>query len=180
MQYGVIGLVIAAALIAGLQVRPQNVLPSQGMLQISIQGDPNAVSCHGHNVTLKSLEVNITSVSVHRSGALNLTGDWITLSNTPKTIDLFQLTSVTQLGSTSVEEGSINLVRIDVSSATASLADGPVKLIVSSGHLQVDPSAQVSGGMTTRIVVMPHVVCEGNGMFRLTPDLTATSTTTDD
>jgi len=124
--------------------------------------------------------VNITSVSVHRSGALNLTGDWIPLSDTPRTLDILQLTTVAQLGSTSVKEGTINVVRIDVASAKASSNNGPVNLVVSSDHLQAEPNAEVSGGITTSIVVMPHVVCEGNGTFRLTPELTATSTTSKD
>jgi uncharacterized protein DUF4382 len=178
--YGIVGLVIAVALIAGLQVRPQNLFPSNGILQISIQSDPLTVSCqgmHGENITLTSLVVNITSVTVHRTGALNLTGEWIPLNDTPRTLDLFQLKNVTQLSSTSLPEGTINIVRIDVASATASSNGEPVNLVVSSDHLQAQPSAQVTGGMITSIVVMPHVVCEGNGTFRLTPDLTAMSTT---
>jgi hypothetical protein len=91
-----------------------------------------------------------------------------------------QLTTVAQLGSTSVKEGTINIVRIDIASAKAASNNGPVNLVVSSDHLQAEPNAEVSGGITTSIVVMPHVVCEGNGAFRLTPELTATSTTSKD
>jgi hypothetical protein len=179
-------------MIAGLQFRPQNVFPSNGMLQISIQGnpftvsDPLTVTCHGmhnHNVTLSTLTVNITSVSVHRSGALNLTGDWIPLTNSPKTINILQLTSLTQLGSTSVKEGTIDIIRIDVTPiATASSDSGPISLVVSSSHLQVEPNAQVNGGMTTNIsiAVTPHIVCEGNNVFRLTPELSTTSTSSED
>jgi hypothetical protein len=101
-----------------------------------------------------------------------LTGDWIPLNDTPRTLDILQLTTVAQLGSTSVKEGTINIVRIDIASAKASSNNGPVIL--------VEPNAEVSGGITTSIVVMPHVVCEGNGTFRLTPELTATSTTSKD
>jgi len=179
-QYGIVGLAIAASVIAGLQIIPPNFLPSTGILQISIQSDPVTVSCHGmnaENVTLTSLVVNISSVRVHRSGALSLTGEWITLNDTPRTLDIFQLTSVTQLSSRSLPEGTINVVRIDVASATA---NGSVSLIVPPGHLQAEPSAQVIGGMTTSIVVMPHVVCTGNGKFLLTPELTASSTTSND
>jgi len=132
---------------------------------------------NAENVTLTSLVVNISSVRVHRSGALNLSGEWITLNDTPRTLDIFQLNSVTQLSSRSLPEGTINVVRIDVASATA---NGSVSLIVPPGHLQAEPSAQVIGGMTTSIVVMPHVVCTGNGKFLLTPELTASSTTSND
>src|SRR5216117_2214310 len=179
-QYGIVGLAIAASVIAGLQIIPPNFLPSTGILQISIQSDPVIVSCHGmnaENVTLTSLVVNISSVRVHRSGALNLSGEWITLNDTPRTLDIFQLNSVTQLSSRSLPEGTINVVRIDVASATA---NGSITLIVPPGHVQAEPSAQVIGGMTTSIVVMPHVVCTGNGKFLLTPELTASSTTSND
>ncbi len=127
------------------------------------------------NVTLTSLVVNISAVRVHRSGALNLTGEWITLNDTPRTLDIFQLNSVTQLSSRSMPEGTINVVRIDVTSATAN--GESINLTVPSNHLQAEPSAQVTPGMTTKIVVVPHVVCAGNGKFLLTPELTASTTT---
>jgi len=132
---------------------------------------------NAENVTLRSLVMNISSVRVHRTGALNLTGEWITLNDTPRTLDIFQLNSITQLSSRSLPEGTINVVRIDVASVTA---NGSVNLIVPPGHLQAEPNAQVIGGMTTSIVVMPHVVCTGNGKFLLTPDLTASSMTSKD
>jgi hypothetical protein len=179
--------VIAVALVAGLQVRPQSLLPSMGTIQVSITNDPLTVTCshgqaQGHvNVTLTSLVVNISSVEVHRTGALGLTGGWVkNITAFPKTFDVLQLNGVSQLlGSTSLPEGTIDLVRITISSATAGTNMGSAKLIVSSDSLQAQPSAQVTGGLKTSIVVEPHVICEGNGTFRLTPELTATSQTTD-
>ncbi len=73
--------------------------------------------------------MNISSVRVHRTGALNLTGEWITLNDTPRTLDIFQLNSITQLSSRSLPEGTINIVRIDVASATASSDNGPISHI---------------------------------------------------
>jgi Domain of unknown function (DUF4382) len=200
VAYGIVGLVIAIALIAGLQVRPQTVLPSTGQVQISITGgplitDPLSVTCHGNTnhmsqrdqvENLTSLVVNISSVQVHRTGELNLTGDWITLSNAPKTLDLLDLTSFNQLlGSTSMPDGVINLVRLTVGfTATAGIGigTGSKSVTVSSGHLDVQTNAQVTSGKVTSItleLVQPHVVCQGNGDLRLTPELTATSETTD-
>jgi hypothetical protein len=196
--YGIVGLVIAVALIAGLQVRPQTVLPTTGQLQISITGgplitDPLSVTCHGNAnqrsqrdqvENLTSLVVNISSVQVHRTGELNLTGDWITIPNAPKTLDLLALRSFNQLlGSTSMPDGVINLVRLTVgSTATAGIGTGSKSVTVSSGHLDVQTNAQITSGKVTRInleLVQPHVVCQGNGDLRLTPELTATSETTD-
>jgi hypothetical protein len=166
-----------------------------GTLQVSITGDPLtsdplSVTCHGshggqsgqvHNLT--NLVVTVSLVQVHRTGALNLTGDWLNVTASPRTLDLLQLKSLTQLGSISVTDGVINLVRLIVSpTATADTNPGSVSVTVSSSHLDAQTNAQVTSGKVTSItleLVQPHVVCEGNGDFRLTPELTATSKTTD-
>jgi len=166
-----------------------------GTLQVAITGDPLtsdplSVTCHGshggqsgqvHNLT--NLVVTVSLAQVHRTGALNLTGDWLNVTASPRTLDLLQLKSPTQLGSISVTDGVINLVRLIVSpTATADTNAGSVSVTVSSSHLDAQTNAQVTSGKVTSItleLVQPHVVCEGNGDFRLTPELTATSKTTD-
>jgi Domain of unknown function (DUF4382) len=183
--------VIAIALIAGLQVRPQSLLPSTGTLQVSIVGDPLtsdplSVTCHGSHggqvQNLTSLVVTISLVQVHRTGALNLTGDWLNVTSSPRTLDLLRLSSLTQLGSISVADGVVNLVRLTVSpTATAGTNSGSVSVTVSSSHLDAQVNAQVTSGKVTSVtleIIQPHVVCQGNGDFRLTPELTATSKTT--
>jgi len=185
--------VIAIALIVGLQVRPQNLLPSAGTLQVLITGDPLtsdplSVTCHGSHGSqvqnLSNLMVNISSVEAHRTGELNLTGDWIPIPGAPKTLDLLDLKSFTQLlGSTSAPDGVINLVRLTVGpTATARIGTSSATVTISSGHLDAQTSAQVTSGKVTSItleVLQPHVVCEGNGTYRLTPQLTASSRTAD-
>jgi hypothetical protein len=172
-----------------LQVRPQSLLPSTGTLQVSIVGDPLtsdplSVTCHGSGgqvQNLNSLNVTISLVQVHRTGALNLTGDWLSVTSSPRTLDLLRLSSLTQLGSISVADGVINLVRLTVSStATAGTNSGSVSVTVSSSHLDAQVNAQVTSGKVTSVtleIIQPHVVCQGNGDFRLTPELTATSKT---
>ena len=114
---------------------------------------------------------------------MNLTGDWLNVSGTPKTVDLLQLKSLTQLGSISVTDGVINLVRLTVGpTATGVTNAGSVSVTVSSNHLDAQVNAQVTSGKVTSItleIVQPHVVCQGNNIFRLTPELTANSKTTD-
>jgi uncharacterized protein DUF4382 len=194
--YGAIGLVIAIALIGGLQVRPLTLLPSTGRLQISIAGDPLtsgylSVDCHGNSSrhdqrgqvqNLTSLIVNVSSIQVHRTGALNLTGDWITLPNAPSSLDLLRFKSFT-LDLTSVSEGMINLVRLSIApTATGHSGSSSVPVTVSSDHLDAKTSAQVTSGELTSItleLIQPHVVCEGNGDLKLTPGLTETSESTD-
>jgi len=180
-------------------MRPQNLLASTGQLQVSIIGDPStvdplSVSCHGNtshngqsnqaqNVSITSLIVNISSIQVHRTGALNLTGDWVTLSDAPKSLDLLNLKSFVQLhGSTSLPDGVINLVRLTVGpTAVAMIGTSSRTVVVSSGHLDAQTNAQVTSGKVTSItleLVQPHVVCEGNATLRLTPQLTVSSETT--
>jgi len=169
-------------------VRPQSLLPSAGTLQVSITGDPLTsdpltATCHGSHggpVQLASVIVNDLSVEVHRTGALNLTGDWIPIPGAPKSLDLLDLKSFNQvLGSTNMPDGVINLVRVTVGpTATASIGTVSATVTVSSGHLDAQTNAQVTSGKVTTItleVVQPHVICNGNGDFRLTPELSATS-----
>lgn len=182
LEYGIVGFVVATALVAGLQIRPGSVLPSTGSLQVEITSDPSTVSGGQHaRVNVTSLIVTISSISVHRTGAFNLTGDWINVTSFPKSIDLVKVTSTTSLlGSITLPEGQLNLVRIEVQSATATTTSscGSGMVVVSGGHLQAQISTQVQAGKTSTVVVQvvqPHLVCEGSGQLRLTPELTASS-----
>lgn len=182
-EYCIVGFVIATALVAGLQIRPSSILPSTGSLRVEMTSDSSTVSGGGHNakVNVTSLIVRISSVSVHRTGAFNLTGDWINVTNFPKNIDLVTVTTTTSLlGSITLPEGQLNLVRIEIQSATATTTSscGSGNVVVSGGHLQAQISTQVQSGKTTTVVVnvmQPHLVCEGNGRLRLTPELTTSS-----
>jgi Domain of unknown function (DUF4382) len=197
IAYGAVGLVIAIALIAGVQMRPQSLLPSTGQVQVSIIGDPLtsdplSVTCNGNGThgaqngkvqNITSLIVEISSIQVHRTGALNLTGDWVTISDAPKSLDVLNLNSFAQLhSSTSLPDGVINIVRLTVGpSATAMIGSTSRIVVVSSGHLDAQTNAQVTSGKSTIItleLVQPHVVCEGSGTLRLTPELTVSSETT--
>ena len=176
-----------------MQVRPQNILPSMGKLQVSIATDPStsnplSVTCQGRKPSqvqnLTSLVVSLSLVQVHRTGALNLTGDWLNVTASPRSIDLLKLNSLNQLGSISVTDGVINLVRLTVSqTATAGTSTGSsVSVTLSSSRLDAQVNAQVTSGKVTSIsleIIQPHVVCQGNDDLRLTPELTATTKTTD-
>ncbi len=182
-EYGFVGLVIATAIIVGVQLKPASILPSNGILQVRITDDPLTISCPHPpaDVTLASLTVTISSIEAHRVGALSITGEWVLVSNRTKTIDILQLRNLTPLiGPTSVLESTITSVRLNVVSVatTTSLGAHPA-LILSSDKLEVPlgSNGEVRAGMTTSVVIdfQPHVVCEGNGTLRLTPVLTATS-----
>ncbi len=182
LQYGLVGLVIATGVIAGVQLRPSSILPSNGIVQLLITDDPLTVTCpHPQaSVTFTSLLVTISSVEVHRSGALNLTSEWIPVTGSSQTIDILKLKNANQLlGSKSLPEGTITSIRLNVTSVVAHTSSGSVSRTVPSGTLRASlgPVGEVRGGMTTSVVaqIQPHVVCEGNGTIKLTPMLTATA-----
>jgi hypothetical protein len=183
VEYGFVGLVIATAIIVGAQFRPADILPSNGTLQIRITDDPLTISCPSprQSVTFTSLNVTLSSIEAHWTGALSLTDRWMPVPGAPTAIDILQLRNVNKLlGSISVPEGTVTSIRLNVSSAVATSSTGtPHEFVISSGKLEVSlaSNGEVRSGMTTSVVVdfQPHVVCEGTGTFRLTPVLTATS-----
>ena len=187
VEYGLVGLAVAAVLIAGLQLRPTGVLPSTGTLQIAftdsgagvtMMSPPSSV-CHS-SCNATSVIVTVTSVEVHTSGIGNMTGEWtaVCLDKVPMTIELVKLQSVTQvICDSSIKPEAITNVRLNVSSATATIAGASKPLTVPSGKLEIpiSPIANVEAGKTTTVVVQfqPHIVCTGRGSCKLTPVLHA-------
>ena len=129
-----------------------------------------------------SLVVNVTSVEVHTSGVDNMTGEWtaVCVNKVPMTIDLVKLQNVTQIiCSSSIKPEEITNVRLEVSSASATIGGVAMGLTVPSGKLEIpiSPFANVEAGKTTTVLVQfqPHIVCTGNGSksCKLTPVLHA-------
>ena len=182
LEYGLVGLVIASAIVVAAQLRPASILPSNGSLQVLITDDPLTISCPGRepSVTFTSLNFTVSSVEAHWTGTLSL-DKWMPVTGAPTSIDILQLKNVDKvLGSTSVPEGTVTSVRLNISGVAATTTTGAhPELVVSSGKLEVPlaSNGEVRAGMTTSIVVdfQPHVVCEGNDRFRLTPVVIATS-----
>lgn len=179
LLFGLLGLVIAGALITAVQFRPASILPANGILQIQLSATPVDVAGTGRGCTgdcnFTRLMVTVDSVTVHRSGPLNLTGEWITVVNTTETIDVVKLTSTAQIfGSASVPEGTITQIRMHVTKATGTLKNGQsVSLTVPSDELKLNVDSTIRSGTTTsiNIQVAPHVVHTGNGEWKLTPVL---------
>lgn len=181
LQFGLIGLVMAGALVTAFEFRPAAIFPVNGTLVVEITDAPLDFaspdsSCGDCDVT--SLNVTIDSVRVHRTGTLNLTGEWIEVLDGTRTLDMILLQNATQiLGSVSVPQSMITSIRLHVTSAVAKLSGSGrvVSLEVPSDELRMALRSvvQVRGGMRTTIVVdfQPHVVCQGNGLCRLTPVL---------
>jgi hypothetical protein len=139
---------------------------------------PPSSPCH-NSCNATSLVVTVSSVEVHTSGIDNMTGEWtaVCVDKVPMTIDLVKLGSVAQiLCGSSIKPESITNVRLNVSSAKASIGGATETLTVPSGKLEIpiSPFANVEAGKTTTVVVQfqPHIVCNPNGC-KLTPVLRA-------
>ena len=181
LQFGLIGLVVAAALVAGFELKPAGILPVNGTFIIEITNVAPDISAPGFacgDCEVTSLNVTVDSVKIHRAGAFNITGEWVEIVSTARTIDIMRVKNAAELlGSVSLSEGTITSVRLHLTQAVARIAkfEQPNTLIVPSDELKISlhSSAVVRSGMTTTIVVdfQPHVVCQGNGECRLTPVL---------
>jgi len=184
-----VGLAIAAVLIAGFQLRPQNILPSTGVLQIAltdgavgvtIMNPPSTQSCHP-TCNATSLVVTVTTIEVHTAGVGNMTGEWTSVcaDKLPMTLNITQLHNVsTLICGARIQPDTITNVRLNVSSAMATIPTlGPQSLAVPSGKLEIpiSPLGAVEAGKITTIVVefQPHIICTGVGSCKLTPVLHA-------
>ncbi len=174
LQFGLIGIVLASGLVGALQTRPATVLPFQGTVSVQI-ANPNLEfasdynGCHG-DCPVSSLNLTIDSVSVHRSGELNLTGGWLQISQAPTTLDIARITGIGQLvGQGPIPPGFINLIRLKVSTATAlgPHTNGTVSVTPPSGKLDVvlSPSGEVKSGRLTTVLLsfQLKIDCNGNG-----------------
>jgi hypothetical protein len=180
LQFGLLGLALAAGLVGALQTRPTVVLPFYGTFSVQVanphaQFAPASDGCHYCNVT--SFNMTIDSVTVHREGELNLTGGWLKISTASSTIDTAQIAGIGQLvGQAPLPPGNINLIRLNVSSASAEgLGTGRVPVSIPGGKIDVvlNPSGQVRSGKSTSVFLafQLSVDCGGNGECRLKPVL---------
>jgi len=117
LQFGLIGLALGGGLLGALQTRPDTLLPFQGTVSVQIANpnvefasNPGPNGCHG-DCPVSSLNLTIDSVSVHRSGELNLTASWLQISQAPTTVDVVNIAGLGQLvGQGSIPPGFINLI----------------------------------------------------------------------
>jgi hypothetical protein len=192
VQFGFIGLAIAAALIASIQLQPSSsfvssLLTQDGTLVFGItDASPllgGAIDCHPCEVT--SLNVTIESLEAHSEGAFNLSGGWVSipLTSNPYAVDIIKLRNVIQpLGSAKVPQSTINLIRLHLgasATATISIADVlgltvvvvTVPLSVPDKELDANltSAVQVMRGSSTSITVdfQPTVDCEGVSLIGL-------------
>ncbi len=180
LQFGLVGLALAGALLGILQVRPAAILPFEGTILVQIanpgvQFAASADGCHD-DCTATSLNLTIDAVIVHREGELNLTGGWLKISQASTTLDVAGISGIGQIvGQASIPPGNINLIRLNVSSASAIFqgASAPVKVSIPSGKVDVvlTPLGHVKSGKSTTVFLnfQLGVNCNGSDGCRMKP-----------
>ncbi len=154
--YGTIGVIIIAAVTGGYLYYYY----SHGVVDVYVttgNGDP--------------VYITVSSIMIHSSS-----GQWITVSNTTKTVLLGG--NLSFLSSSTVPAGNYTEVRLVISSATVEISDVNFSVTVPSGVLKIPIVAgglHVSGGSTAKLEILigPHIINTGNGRYILSPVVTA-------
>ncbi|HEV2119046.1 MAG TPA: DUF4382 domain-containing protein [Candidatus Bathyarchaeia archaeon] len=163
---------------------PSDISGNQGMSNTGPLPGNLPISVHLPKVfTIVNLNVTIDSIVFHKSGG-NDSG-WTDVPSVPVTINLLQPTSVSVLiGSVKIPSENVTMVELHVSKAMAAVSVAGAltltveQVVVSSENLkiQIDSGVSVEPQMTTSIVAdRPHIVIQGNGTIRLTPELSVDS-----
>ena len=178
-------------MLGGLQARPAAVLPFDGTVSVSLVSGPvlapDSEGCHG-GCSGALVYITIDSVMIHRTGELNLTGGWFTISKGSATVDFASLRPCAScersrllglpIGGSNIPPGIVNLVRLNLSSAFATFnTTGHVVAVrIPGGRVDVlvGPKGVVRSGKATTILLdfPSDVMCEGeSGMCHLKPVL---------
>ena len=97
-------------------------------------------------LTIDQVEVNVTTGDTE--------GGWVTVVDEPTTFDLLQLTGVEEvLGSTQLEPGRYNQIRLSISSAVADDDGQIIQLTLPSGKLRFVGGFDLTAGETTIVTV---------------------------
>lgn len=115
--------------------------------------------------------LTISSIMLHSKS-----GQWITVSNTTRTVLLSS--NLSFLASASVPAGNYTEVKLIISSATVTIGGVNISVTVPSGVIKIPIIAgglKVSGGSTAKleIIIGPHLVSTKSGKYILSPVITA-------
>ncbi|MCH7553192.1 MAG: DUF4382 domain-containing protein [Chloroflexi bacterium] len=108
----------------------------------------DAPSLHIESImlTIDQVEVNVATGDTE--------GGWVTVVDEPTTFDLLQLTGVEEvLGSTQLEPGRYNQIRLSISAAEADDDGQIIQLTLPSGKLRFVGSFDLTAGETTIVTV---------------------------
>ena len=167
---GIVGLILAVALIAGAAYFLQSPTTTRGTVDILLTDPPNVPT----GVT--AVYVTYSNVAVHVSGAGNQSG-W-TNSNTAGTIDLIKMVNIsTTIASIKVTTGVYNALRFNISSAAVTFNGKNYTAFVPRALLTVPIPGGLRVNATTSsaeiIDMSPTVMNIGSGS---TPEFIITTT----
>src|SRR6267143_899657 len=153
LMYGLVGLAIAGGVVTVSHVTSTviPVFPKYGQLSIDLILSPGQQS--------DTLRVTTDSVMVYRSTTLNPTG-WTALQGETRTVTLRTGAKV-HLGSVTLPEGNVTLVRVSLVGATFQRgSDGVFEDIgTQNGQFDITTHARVNAQTTTNVLVDFHVAC---------------------
>ena len=174
LMYGLVGLAIAGGVITVSHVASTvvPVFPKYGQLSIDLVLSPSTKYQSSSYVSYAplndytsghendTLNVATDSIMVYHSDAFNPATGWTALQGGTRTLTL--RTGVkAHLGSLSIPEGNITLVRLKVVDATIQRwSNGLLEHIeIPSAQFDIATHAQVNSQMTTNVLVDFHVAC---------------------
>ena len=173
LMYGLVGLAIAGGVITVSHVASTvvPVFPKYGQLSIDLVLSPSTKYQSSSYVSYAplndytsgqendTLRVTTESVMVYRS-TFNPAAGWTTLRDETGTVTLRTGVKV-HLGSLTLPEGNVTLVRVKIVGATIQLGSSSVleDIGIQSGQFDITTHARVNAQTTTNVLVDFHVAC---------------------
>jgi len=174
LMYGLVGLAIAGGVITVSQVTSKvvPVFPKYGQLSIDLVLSPSPTNQLGSYVSYPplndygrvhendTLRVTTDSVTVYRGGTFNPSTGWTALQGETRTVTLRTGVKV-HLGSLTLPEGNVTLVRVKIVGATIERGSNGVleDIGTQSGQFDITTHTRVNAQTTTNVLVDFHVAC---------------------
>ncbi len=173
----VVAALVAVAGVAGYAVVAHGIAPSGAASETTSVGTLNVYmqDAPAHNTTWSHIDVTFNMVQVHVADAGNDSG-WITVRDVPTTVDLMSVKTVSALlGSSSLKAGDYTQLRLNVTSATGTMANGTtVEFFVPSSMLRTDDPFNITTGQSTSLTLnldLSRSIVDAAGRWIFTPVL---------
>jgi len=164
-----VGIIIVIIVIVGVFVYLSY---GSGTLQVSMTDPPDWG-------VATQVYINCSAIEVHRADAANESG-WFTAVDTGGWINLTQTLDVNKtLGSKSLQAGTYNIIRFNISEAIVTVANVNYSATVPSGKLQIaitQGGVKVNAGQTSNLLIELNIGVQGSIVegFTIVPDIRAT------
>ena len=174
LMYGLVGLAIAGGVITVSHVTSivVPIFPKYGQLSIDLVLAPSTTDQSGSYVSYAplndytrgqendTLRVTTDSVMVYRGGTFNPSTGWTALQGETRTVTLRTGVKV-HLGSLTLPEGNVTLVRVKIVGATIERGTNGVleDIGTQSGQFDITTDTRVNAQTTTNVLVGFHIAC---------------------